>query len=207
MGHGAARTPPNAFFTGTGNNTSVLSLGTPSTNTGHLRLATGATTYRVFAATVDSTTQCKTHKNLAYRCVACPSTGPHIIPDDEDYGETQSAPDPLIYPQANRLLPGPVGPTTSLWEVNLTELTNDEVLPPVNIIEPDEELISTGMPQDELLHWRYRLGHLPFSRLRILALLDIIPWKLSLCENTKMFRMPLWGHDQTAMALGRQASQ
>ena len=27
------------------------------------------------------------------------------------------------------------------------------------------------------------------------------------CENTEMCRMPLWGHDQTAMAIKRQASQ
>ena len=54
----------------------------------------GTTTYRVFAATVYSTTQCNSHEHLAYLCVTCPSTVPHPIPDDEDDGETLSAPDP-----------------------------------------------------------------------------------------------------------------
>ena len=70
---------------------------------------------------------------------------------------------PIISPQANRIFPGPVGPTTSLREKNQTDLTMDEVLPPVNIIEPGEELLSSETPQAELLRWHYRLGHLPFQ--------------------------------------------
>ena len=77
----------------------------PYPNTGRLRSATGATTYQVFAATVNSTTQCDTHEHLAYRCVTFPSTGPHLIPDDEVDKETRLAPDPLISPQTNRISP------------------------------------------------------------------------------------------------------
>ena len=104
---------------------------------GRLQSATGATTYQVFAATVDSKTQCENHEHLVYRCVACPITGSHIIPVDEDNRETRSAPYPLISPQKNGILPGPVGPTTILMEENLTDLTTNEVLPPVNVIKPN----------------------------------------------------------------------
>ena len=155
----------------------------------------------------DSTTQCKTHEHMVYRCVAYPSTGSHIIPDDEDNGETRSSPYPLRSPYANRIFLGPVVPTKNLRGENRTDLITDEVLPPVNVIKPDEELLSSKTPQYELLCWHYRIDQLPFSRLRILFLLDIIPRKLLLCKDTKICRMPLRGYDQMAMALGRQSSQ
>ena len=137
----------------------------PSTNTGRLKLATGANTYRVFAATVESATKCETHEHVAYRFVACPSTGPHINSDEEDTVQSREAPDPLSSPLTQRLLPGTDSPATSPREENLTDLTTEDTLPPKQVLEPDEELLSAEMPQAELLRWHYRLGHLPFSRL------------------------------------------
>ena len=122
---------------------------------------------------------------MVYRCVAYPSTGSHIIPDDEDNGETRSSPYPLRSPYANRIFLGPVVPTKNLRGENRTDLITDEVLPPVNVIKPDEELLSSKTPQYELLCWHYRIDQLPFSRLRILFLLDIIPRKLLLAKTPK----------------------
>jgi hypothetical protein len=44
-----------------------------------------------------------------------------------------------------------------------------------NVVDDEDEPLATETPQAELLRWHYRLGHLPFTRLRILALLGIMP--------------------------------
>jgi len=49
---------------------------------------------------------------------------------------------------------------------------------PANVIEDEDEPLAAENPQAELLRWHYRLGHLSFARLRILALLGTIPRKL-----------------------------
>ena len=95
----------------------------PSTNTDRLRSATGANTYRVFASTVESATKCETHEHVAYRCVAYPSTGPHLNSDEEDKVQIREVPDPLSSPLTQRLLPGTDSPSTSPREENLTDLT------------------------------------------------------------------------------------
>jgi hypothetical protein len=57
---------------------------------------------------------------------------------------------------------------------------------PVHVIDDtDERLLSANNPQAELLRWHYRLGHISFARLRILALLGTIPRKLIHAKTPK----------------------
>jgi len=57
---------------------------------------------------------------------------------------------------------------------------------PVHVIDDtDERLLSADNPQAELLRWHYRLGHISFARLRILALLGTIPRKLIHAKTPK----------------------
>jgi hypothetical protein len=49
---------------------------------------------------------------------------------------------------------------------------------PANVIEDEDEPLTAENPQAKLLWWHYRLGHLSFACLRILALLGTIPQKL-----------------------------
>jgi hypothetical protein len=46
---------------------------------------------------------------------------------------------------------------------------------PTKIIEDKDEPLSAESPQAELLCWHYRLGHLPFTCLRILSMIRTIP--------------------------------
>jgi hypothetical protein len=46
--------------------------------------------------------------------------------------------------------------------------------------EPEEQFdLAAANPQAELMHWHYRLGHLPFSKLKLLAQLGEIPKRLA----------------------------
>ena len=56
---------------------------------------------------------------------------------------------------------------------------------PKHVIDSDQELLAVGKPQAELLRWYYRLIHLTFSKINILAMLGIIPNILSNAEPQK----------------------
>jgi hypothetical protein len=71
-------------------------------------------------------------------------------------------------------------------EENLTDFMDNLTEKPVHVIDDtDERLLSANNPQAELLRWHYRLGHISFARLRILALLGTIPRKLIHAKTPK----------------------
>ena len=106
----------------------------PSTNTGRFRSAAGSNKYRVFAATVDESTNCETNETLHYQCMDC--TGPHLIPDEEDEVRTTSAPDPMVNPHAINPVSIPDTLITDVREENLTDVTTEDVLPPPTSSNP-----------------------------------------------------------------------
>ena len=54
--------------------------------------------------------------------------------------------------------------------------------PVTHVIPEDQEPILLN-PHDELLRWHYRLGHLPFDRIRQLALMGQLPKRLLTCKK------------------------
>jgi hypothetical protein len=71
-------------------------------------------------------------------------------------------------------------------EENLTNFMDNLTEKLVHVInDTDERLLSADNPQAELLRWHYRLGHISFTRLRILALLGTIPRKLIHAKTPK----------------------
>ena len=81
------------------------------------------------------------------------------------------------------------GPKTSLVDMG-----------PVTHVIPDDHEPTSLDPHDELLRWHYRLGHLPFNRIRQLALKGLLPKCLlackkpffSACQYGKMTKRPWW---------------
>ena len=67
-----------------------------------------------------------------------------------------------------------------------------------NIMGSTSQTIAASTDEGELLRWHYRLGHLPWAKLKLLALLNIIPRKLATirhppcpcCIAASMTRIP-----------------
>ena len=57
-------------------------------------------------------------------------------------------------------------------------------IPPMREIEQDKDVPATT-DQAELLRWHYRLGHVSFYKLRVMALLNIIPRRLAFVKFPK----------------------
>ena len=127
----------------------------PRTNMGLTTTAAGTRSYRTFCATIDTE---ETKESNIFTT--------HMIPDDEDDESFQPsdpvappAPEeePVVSPEQSP--EGPVqGPMTTLVDLG----------PILQVIPEDPEPTSLD-PHDELLRWHYRLGQLPFERVKHLA--------------------------------------
>ena len=167
----------------------------PRTNTGFLRSAAGAIDYRVYSAAVDADNEVETHEHVCYQSHFDDA---HLVSDDEQE-------DPSRGPGARSPRPNKCDKTISnekigiasdnrhakynndeMREENLTDyFTQESSKEPTNIIDDEDEPLAADTPQAELLRWHYRLGHLPFARLRILALLGTIPRRLTTVKAPK----------------------
>ena len=137
------------------------------TNVGLTATASGARSFCAFCATV--TTPETKQANIFTT---------HVIPDEEDDESFQHK--------------DPVEPATQ-DETNQTK-TTDEVMTevpktslvdmgPVTHVIPDDQEPTSLDPHDELLWWHYRLGHLPFDRIRQLASTGQLPKRLLSCKK------------------------
>ena len=61
---------------------------------------------------------------------------------------------------------------------DLTEGGNLTVDSNLTLLEQDERDITSMSLQAELLRWHYRLGHMSFTKLRMLVVRNIIPKKI-----------------------------
>ena len=140
------------------------------TNTGIMRSAPGAYTYRAYAAIYEAEQGIESHEHVC--CSTATST--HLVSDDEDGTDSVEHP-PSDITQSNDSKPTECN--KGMREENLTDFFEKGAIQqePTLIVTDEDENLSAENPQAELLRWHYRLGHLPFARLRILATLGIIP--------------------------------
>jgi hypothetical protein len=110
-------------------------------------------------------------------------SAPHVIPDDD---EDTIKHDNLSHDSISR--------TIQTSEQNFDQLTYKKmreenisdfmtevptIQPNHNVIEDDEGRLAGESKQAELLRWHYCLGHLSFAKIRLLAMLQILPCKLA----------------------------
>ena len=142
----------------------------PTTNVGMTTTASGARAFRAFCATLD-------HRETRQTNIFTT----HIIPDDED-DESFQPKDPVEPPQATEDTPGELLVPTDDATLTTPQATVLDMGPIAHVI-PDDQEPKTLDPQDELLRWHYRLGHLPFDRIKQLATAGQLPKCLLTCTT------------------------
>jgi hypothetical protein len=71
-------------------------------------------------------------------------------------------------------------------EENLSDFLSEAPVQSIpNVIEDDEGRLAGESTQADLLRWHYRLGHLSFAKIKLLALLRILPRKLAAVKPPK----------------------
>ena len=156
----------------------------PFTNTGHSRSAAGEIHYQVYAGTHDNATNMEYHYHIWFQ-----TSVPHLITDNKEVD--------TAYLTVFRTAPAPSfwnGSTTwVLIEENLHDTVEDSyskayMAPsPAKFVAENENNLTANNPQAKLIRWHYCLGHLPFSRLIILALLIIIMRRLIHAKTPKYY--------------------
>ena len=142
----------------------------PTTNVGLTTTASGARSFRAFCVTLD---RHETKQTNIYTT--------HIIPNDED-DESFQPKDPVEPPQAteentDELLKHKDDPAITRPQATVIDLG------PITHVIPEDLEPKTLDPQDELLRWHYRLGHLPFDRVKQLASKGQLPKRLLTCPT------------------------
>ena len=139
----------------------------PKTNVGLTTTAPGARDFRSYGATV--TTPETRQMNIFTT---------HVIQDEED--------DESFQPQ-DQIDPPTKGGTeqNKTVETVMTELPNNSIVDmgPVPHVIPDDQEPTSLDPHDELLRWYYRLGHVPFDRIRQLASQGQLPKHILSCKK------------------------
>jgi hypothetical protein len=119
---------------------------------------------------------------------------PHLIPDDDEdeqdcaFNNESNDQQQNIFEPATTITQSeqPVSQSDKLQqtrEENLSDfLTEVPPQPTLNVIEDDEGRLAGESNQADLLRWHYRLGHLSFAKIKLLALLKILPRKLAVVK-------------------------
>ena len=139
----------------------------PNTNVGLTTTAPGARDFRSFCATV---TTPETKQTNIFTT--------HIIPDD-DNDESFQPQDPIEPPtqDGTELDKTVENVTTEMPQTSIVDMG------PVPHVIPDDQEPTSLDPHDELLRWHYRLGHLPFDRIRQLASQEQLPKRVLSCKK------------------------
>ena len=172
-----------------------------ATNTARFRSAAGATKYRLYVAAVEATDGTEEREYVCYQ-------SPHLISDDEgDEGETNDDEihtDETVVPSAIRatdetsndrrqLTYGTRPPSSPTLQSQLDDITEENVFdftspapqPLPNVVEQEDEYLAADDTQAELLRWHYRLGHMSFAKIRLLASLGILPRHITTVKPPK----------------------
>jgi hypothetical protein len=153
--------------------------------------AAGTHQYQAFSTAVHQAHN--TYIHSVEQAICYPAT--FLISDDENSVSEPPRSDP---PPPQTSAP-PFAPLfTNFTDENIADFSATPQAPPATLIEEEEDTIAATSPRGELLRWHYRLGHLSFSKLKIMALLNMIPRKLALvrppkcacCIYGKMTRTP-----------------
>ena len=153
------------------------------TNVGLNTTAPGTRSYRTYCATIE--TQETEETNIFTT---------HVIPDDDEESFQPKDPvappdpdeEPVASPEQSPAVPTQ-GPMTTMVDLG-----------PLPQMIPDDPEPTSLSPHDELLRWHYRLGHLPFERVKQLArtgqlrkrLLDCKKPFCVACQYGKMAKRP-----------------
>ena len=140
------------------------------TNVGLTTTASGARSFRAFCATIQ--TPETTHPNIFTT---------HVIPDDDDDSFQPQDPIEQVDSVPKEQLDTPEEPDTPTL-LGEKQTTMVDLGPITHVIPEDNEPTSLD-PHDELLRWHYRLGHLPFERIRHLARSGQLPKRLLTCKK------------------------
>ena len=138
-----------------------------NTNVGLTTTAPGAKNFRSFCATV---TAPETNQTNIFTT--------HIIPDDDD--EESFQPQDPIEPSTQD--ESELNNTVKNVMTDTPEISIVDMGPASHVIPDDQEPNSLD-PHDELLRWHYRLGHLPFDRIRQLASQGQLPKRILSCKK------------------------
>ena len=157
----------------------------PRTNVGLTTTASGTRSYRTFFASIDTE---ETKESNIFTT--------HVIPDEEDDESFQPS-DPVAPPAPEEEEPVASPEQSPKAPVQGPMTTVVDLGPLPHVIPEDPEPTSLDS-HDELLRWHYRLGHLPFDRVKQLARTGQLPKKLltskkpfcAACQLTE-FRQPL----------------
>ena len=141
----------------------------PITNVGLTTTAPGARSFRAFCATLERP---ETKQENIFTT--------HIIQDDDDESFQPKNP---VEPQhtkecSNEEIPLPIQ-DEAITQPQMTVVD----LGPITHIIPDDPEPKSLDPQDELLRWHYRLGHLPFDQIKQLANKGQLPKRLLTCPT------------------------
>ena len=141
----------------------------PTTNVGLTTTASGTRSYRAFCATID---RLETNHEGIFTT--------HIIPDDDDesFQPKDHVEPPLTEEDSKAETPSPIHD-----EANTLPQTTIVDLGPITHVIPDDPEPKSLDPQDELLRWHYRLGHLPFDQIKQLADKGQLPKCLLSCHT------------------------
>jgi hypothetical protein len=152
-----------------------------------LRSAAGTVKYRTFSTTFDIGNEMEIREHVMF-------AAPHLIPDDDEDEQDRAFNNELNDQQQNIFEPAttitqseqPVSQSDKLQqtrEENHSDfLTEVPPQPTPNVIEDDEGRLAGESNQADFLRWHYRLGHLSFAKIKLLALLKILPRKLAVVK-------------------------
>ena len=137
------------------------------TNVGLTTTASGARSFRAFCATVNSP---ETKEMNIFTT--------HVSPDEEN-DESFQPKDP-VEPDTQDETDQTKPVDETMTEAPKTSLVD---MGPITHVIPDNKEPAAVDPHDELLRWRYRLGHLPFDRIQQLASTGQLPKHLLACKK------------------------
>ena len=145
------------------------------TNTARFKSASGSLQYQLFAASIEYKLNQLSTEDVSY------TTKNHISSDNEDskqfsksHAKQTTDKNHIISKRAN-----------DFFEENLSDYLMDPGPVPTNVIEEEENQLAARDIQAELLRWHHRLGHLSFQKLKLLALLRVIPSNLATAHPPK----------------------
>jgi hypothetical protein len=110
-----------------------------------------------------------------------------LISDDEGSSDGSDEDEPALQPPSEHgkspIKPAPPEPTGKPDEREKSDFSLDG--PTVSHVIDDDEEINFSDIQHEFMHWHYRLGHLSYSKLKQLAEMGDIPYRL---RHARRFR-------------------
>ena len=160
-----------------------------------IHTASGTKSYQAYTAVIDTLKACTPH--FCCEQVIQWLGHPPVSPDSYEFiaDENLLLPEDYYYKQAsdgvsdnadtvkhsNKVSEGgevSEGASTTNGDISKTEHMGPLTFDPRPVLEQDNELTASD-DQTKLMRWHYRLGHLPFPKLKLLAALREIPKRLA----------------------------